>query len=123
MSKTTAPPAEQADDDDPGAELRKRFGVSRYRESTDEHARTYLTRVLTATGGDRITAAAIAGLNRTHLQALIKRHNVNVKPNLKNRGRRRTKSEAETDEPDETDSGEGEAHETSEAKAAGRINW
>jgi hypothetical protein len=62
-----------------------------FRQSMDEHAREYLTRVLTATDGDRVTAATLSGLNRTHLHSLIKRHKVDLAPNLKSRGRRRSK--------------------------------
>lgn len=85
-------------------ELRAKLGIKPYKEASDEYSREYLTRVLTATGGDRMTAAAVSGLNRTHLQALIKRHHVQVKPNLKNRGRRRAKA---TDEVGETETADG----------------
>lgn len=109
MSKTTASPAID-ESDDPAAKLREQLGIKRFRDSQDENAKTYLTRVLTATQGDRIKAAAIAGLNRTHLQALIKRHEVKVKPNLKNRGRHKSKQSES-------------AGETSEAAAADEITW
>lgn len=102
MSKTKAQPVD-AEQEDPGAGLRDKLGLKRFRDTMDDDAHSYLTRVLTATGGDRITAAAVAGLNRTHLQALIKRHNVDVKPNFKNRGRRRSKRENAANEAAETE--------------------
>ena len=101
MSKTKQ---QQRSESEIVEELRSKFGIKRYRESTDAHAREYLTRVLTATGGDRMTAARISGLNRTHLQALIKRHRVEVAPNLTLRGRRKRKS----DEADETEAADDE---------------
>lgn len=86
-------------------ELREKLGLKRYNDERDENARTYLTRVLTATGGDRVTAAAVAGLNRTHLQALIKRHGVKVPMNPKTRGRRRKAKSREARETETADSG------------------
>lgn len=69
-----------------------------FRESQDKNARTYLTRVLQATGGERQRAAEIAGLNRTHLQSLIARFGIDIPFDPKARGRRRTKSERQHDE-------------------------
>lgn len=86
-----------------------------YHEAMDAHAREYLTRVLRKTGGDRGRAAQIAGLNRTHLQALIKRHNVDVKPDFKFRGRR--KKNQSIDES-EVSSGEVSNEEPTQARKA-----
>ncbi len=72
-----------------------------FHESRDAHDREYLTRVLTATGGERQRAAEIAGLNRTHLQKLISRHEIKIPMNPKARGRRVGKSVA-SDADDET---------------------
>lgn len=106
MSTASQPAAS----DDDGAELRAKLGISTFYDAMDGAAREYLTKLLTSTGGDRMTAAAVAGLNRTHMQALIKRHKVEVKPNFKNRGRRRPKP--------------GDRGEAGEAKVAGdRIDW
>lgn len=60
-----------------------------YKEAMDAHAREYLTHVLKATGGERQRAAEMAGLNRTHLQALIKRHGISIDFDPKARGRRK----------------------------------
>ena len=64
-----------------------------YKEAMDAHAREYLTRVLKATGGERQRAAEMAGLNRTHLQALIKRFGISIDFDPKARGRRRKQGE------------------------------
>lgn len=61
-----------------------------FRDAMAEHAKVYLTLLLTATGGDRTTAALVAGINRTHLQQLVKRFRVAVPANLKLRGRPRS---------------------------------
>lgn len=62
-----------------------------FHESMAAHSRAYLIRLLTAAGGERRLAAEIAGLGRTHLQALVKRFGVAaaVPANLKLRGRPR----------------------------------
>lgn len=119
MNKNEAPPDPESDSPIV-EELRQKLGIQRYRDSTEDHAKEYLTRVLTETGGDRITAAAIAGLNRTHLQALIKRFKVNVKPNLKNRGRRRMKSIEQAKEILQKVSGDEEAR---EAASTNDVDW
>lgn len=87
-------------------------GMPTYREELDACAKKYLTSVLLATGGDRVTAAQISDLNRTHLQALIKRYEVNVPPNFKHRGRHRGRRKARESEP-------GSEDETSKAAAEG----
>jgi hypothetical protein len=60
-----------------------------YKEAMDAHAREYLK----ATGGERQRAAEMAGLNRTHLQALIKRFGISIDFDPKARGRRRKQGE------------------------------
>jgi hypothetical protein len=121
MKNNKAPPDPESDSPIV-EELRQKLGIGRYRDSTEKHAKEYLTRVLTETGGDRITAAAIAGLNRTHLQALIKRFKVEVKPNLKNRGRRRMKSIEQAKEILQRVSGSEQA-EASEATVENDVDW
>lgn len=44
------------------------------REARREFMRTYLNRVLREAEGSRTKAAKIAGMNRTHFQALLHRH-------------------------------------------------
>lgn len=59
----------------------------------DRFAAELLTRTLTAVGGERAAAAALLQLNRTHLQSLVKKLGVDVPPNRKLRGRRKTAAE------------------------------
>lgn len=61
-----------------------------YHETIDRAARAYLVEVLRMSGGERARAAEIAGLNRTHMQALIRKHAIDVPMNPKARGRRRS---------------------------------
>lgn len=60
-----------------------------FRESQDEAARRYLVKVLSVTNGERAAAARIAGVGRTHMQALIRKHAIDVPPNLKARANHR----------------------------------
>lgn len=59
-----------------------------FAQSMAAHSRRYLESVLRQTGGERRRAAELAGVGRTHLQALIKRFGVDVAMNPKARGRR-----------------------------------
>lgn len=67
----------------------ERSALPTFRQAQDAHAREYLTRVLTATGGERTAAARIAGVRRTHLHSLIKRLGIAIPMDPKARGRRR----------------------------------
>lgn len=58
-----------------------------FEESRRARAIEYLTHVLTATGGERAAAARLAGVGRTTMQALIKRHGVSIGFDPKSRGR------------------------------------
>jgi transcriptional regulator with GAF, ATPase, and Fis domain len=58
-----------------------------YQQTIERAAKQYLVAVLEEAGGERWKAAQLAGLNRTHLQALIRKHAIDVPMNPKARGR------------------------------------
>lgn len=67
----------------------ERSTLPTFKQAQDAHAREFLTRVLTATGGERKAAARLAGIGRTHMQALVKRYAISIPMDPKKRGRRR----------------------------------
>lgn len=66
-----------------------------FREAQSAHAREYLTSVLIATGGERAAAARLAGIGRTHMQALVRRFGISIAFDPKARGRHRARRQSE----------------------------
>lgn len=61
----------------------KQLKYKELKDQQDEQTKAYLTGVLKSAGGERQRAAELAGLNRTHLQALIKRYSIDIPKNPK----------------------------------------